>query len=193
MTNENPFSERPFAPSGDSSSEALYTAVGQALNNWEHAENSFAHLFGTIIRPGRNSYAARRAYGSIVTARGRKEMLGSVIAVFFRNFPNEAAEQEAKALLNRYQVAAARRNELAHGIVGGDRDEDGQFLGHFVVPSIWNTNKRGLDSGIKYRYSTKEINLLLGHFTNLGGQAIDLADRVDEIFRTSSERLQQRW
>ena len=193
MTSENPFKQRPFAPVGDSDFDSLYPAVGKALNNWEHAEGSLAHLFGTIIRPSRNSYAARRAYGSIVTARGRKEMLESVAAVFFRNFQDEAAEKKTKTLLTHYQDAAARRNELAHGIVGGDKDDDGKFLGYFVVPSAWNTNKRGLDSGIKYRYSTKEIKVLQGLFNDLGGRAISVADAIDEVFRSSPETLQQQW
>lgn len=193
MSTPNPFKPAPFAPKGNEVAEDLHSAVGSALNIWEHAEGSFAHLFGTIIRPTRNSFVARRAYGAIITARARRDMLVAVAEVFFRNFPNEAAEETMRVLLKHYQDAASRRNELAHGIVGGDRDENSNFLGYFIVPSTWNTNKRKMNSEFSYRYSTKEILEKQNSFSNLNSQAISLADQLDTLFESSPEKLRERW
>jgi len=193
MSTDNQFAPAPFAPKGDVDFETVYSAVGHALNNWEHAENKFAHLFGTFVRPLRNSFAARRAYGSVTAASGRREMLESVAAVFFRNFPQDGIVTQFKTLMRRHQQAASRRNEMAHGIVGGEKGEDGTFLGYFVVPSMWNTGKRGLDSAMKYRYSTKEIDRLRAAFSTLGGEAIATADAVDEAFRSADKKLRDRW
>ena len=128
MTAPNRFKNPPFAPKGDADADNLHLAVGRALNAWEHAESAFSHLFGTIIRPTRNSYSARRAYGSITSSLARRQMLEAVGAVFFRSFPDEEAPKNMKLLLMHYSDAGARRNEIAHGIVGGDRDEDCKFL-----------------------------------------------------------------
>ena len=193
MTTPNPFKNPPFAPKGDADADSLHLVVGRALTAWEHAESSFAHLFGTIIRPTRNSYAARRAYGSITSSLGRRQMLEAVGAVFFRNFPNVEAQDNMKVLLMHYNDASARRNELAHGIIGSDRDDDGGFLGYFVVPSTWTSKKRALDSAISYRYSCKEIHEKKNSFNELGGRAIAVADQIDAVFQSSPEKHRERW
>ncbi len=193
MAVPNPFKNPPFSPKGDADADSLHLAVGRALNAWEHAESGFAHLFGTIIRPTRNSYAARRAYGSITSSFARRQMLEAVGAVFFRNFPNVEAQDNMKLLLMHYIDAGARRNELAHGIVGGDRGEDGEFLGYFVVPSAWTTKKRALDSAMSYRYSCKEIHEKQNGFNEIGGRAIAVADKIDAVFQSSPEKHRKRW
>ena len=120
-------------------------------------------------------------------------MLEAVGAVFFRNFPNVETQDNMKLLLMHYNDAGARRNELAHGIVGGDRGEDGEFLGYFVVPSAWTTKKRALDSAMSYRYSCKEIHEKQNGFNEIGGRAIAVADKIDAVFQSSSEKHGKRW
>ena len=193
MAVPNLFKNPPFAPKGDADADSLYLAVGHALNAWEHAEGAFAQLFGTIIRPTRNSYAARRAYGAITSSLARRQMLEAVGAVFFRNFPDVEAQENMKLLLMHYNDAGARRNELAHGIVGGDRGEDGEFLGCFIVPSAWTTKKRALDSAMSYRYSCKEIHEKKNGFNEIGGRAIAVADQIDAVFQSFPEKHRRRW
>lgn len=193
MAEPNPFKKPPLAMKGDEDPDSLSLAVGQALSAWEHAEARFSHLFGTIIRPIYNSYAARRAYGSIASARGRREILEAVAEVFFRNFPDTDTQEQMRVLLNHYTHAGARRNEFAHGIIGSDKGEDGKSLGWFIVPAVWNSNKRDIDSGISYRYPSKEIHKFQILFNDLGGRAIFVADAIDGIFQASPETLRNRW
>lgn len=189
---KNPFKKPPYAKTGDKDPDAIKLAVGAALSTWEHTEERFAALFGTIIRPNYNSYAARRAYGAIASARGRADVLKAVGAVFFLNFPSQETETTFRELMTQYGDAGSRRNELAHGIIGSDANEN-QVFGYFVVPSLWNSNKRGLRSEIKYRYAAKDIKALDGNFSWLGGQAIHVLDQIDEVFAASPEKLRKRW
>src|SRR5215211_3239412 len=71
-----------FPERGDDDVIRLYTAIGIALTHWEIAENAFAHLFGTLVSPAKVSFPAERAYASVQSARGRKELILAAAEVF---------------------------------------------------------------------------------------------------------------
>lgn len=191
MSKSNPFVRPPLSEAGDKDPDAIYLAVGRALSAWEHAEADFAHLYGTFIKPMYASYAAKRSYGTVASARARKQLLASSAQVFFRNFPDAETRSAVMDILKLYEDAGARRNEIAHGMLGGDRVAEGIF--YFLVPSIWNSNKRQMNLAITYRYSSDDLKRYEGAFGGLGSQVHDLTERVIDVFQAAPEKRRRNW
>lgn len=191
MSKTTPFSRPPLSQIGDKDPDAIFLAVGRALTAWEHTEANYAHLYGTFIKPMYASYSAKRSYGTVASARARKQLLTSASQVFFRNFPNAETKAAVGDYLKLYEEAGARRNEIAHGLLGGDRTEEGIF--HFLVPGTWNSNKREMNLGVSYRYSSSDLKRYGEAFGALGSQVNDLCERVIDVFQAAPEKHRKRW
>ncbi len=197
----NPF-DRPekFPERGDDDVISLYAAIGAILTHWEIAENSFAHLFGTFVSPTKLSFPAERAYGSVQSARGRKDFILSAAEVFFRNFPEQETvpkehrlEKQLTKLMTDYDKAGSRRNEFAHGIVAGHVWEGRHdFTGYYLGPSFWNTNKRGVHFEPAYIYNADQINSYRQKFGDLTSRAFELQRRIQEHFAAAPEEPRKR-
>ena len=114
----NPWDMPALPTKGDSTAETLYAAIGLALTNWAHLEDTLAAIFSTLVSPTHGEVAFR-AFGSILTFRGKKEMIEAAAEAFFFQYPDPEGnvEPHVKALLHEAEKFAARRNEIAHGIV----------------------------------------------------------------------------
>jgi hypothetical protein len=170
MADDNPF-RRPaeLAKIGDKDANDIMLAVGNALSTWEHTERSFAHIFAKLVSPPASGFAAQRAYGTIVATAVRRQMIEAAAEVFFRNFPNPDAASELATLLEFYSTATGRRNDFAHGIVGGDIIDE-QFW-RFLVPNTWGARSRRMNLQIDYRYSSEQIRDYEQKFRDLGLRA----------------------
>lgn len=191
MSKSNPFVRPQLSEAGDKDPDTIFLAVGRALSAWEHAEAGFAHLYGTFIKPMYASYAAKRSYGTVASARARKQLLASAAQVFFRNFPDPAIKAAVNDILKLYEDAGARRNEIAHGLLGGDRVEAGIF--YFLVPSAWNSNKRQMNLAISYRYSSEDLKRYEAAFGALGSQVHTLSEKVIDVFQAAPEKRRRNW
>src|SRR5438067_51912 len=125
-------------------------AVGKALSTWEFTEGIFAHLFATLIRPLRGSYAARRAYGSIQASRGRLEIIQTTAEVFFRNLPSIDLQADLKEVMKLYGEAGSRRNDIAHGLLMPSGPDGAK--GCYLAASIYTT-KRSISLESPYFYN----------------------------------------
>lgn len=193
MSSHSPFSRQPFPSSGDTEPEIVYQAVGKALSHWEITEEDFAALFNTLITPLHMSFALKRSYGNIATARGRNEMIAAAAEIFFRNFPDAALQKDLKGHLKKYSEAGARRNELAHGIVAGHVWEATQpFTGNYLGPSLWNTNKRGSKLEPAYIYNSEMIFELAKQFLNLKYSTRGIMQRIAARFLAAPLEHQKR-
>jgi len=105
-------------PAGAPTRDAVFLEVGRALSAWEAVESNLAYIFATLVTPRGSQLAALRAYGSVLTARGRIEMMVAAAAAFF--FGQEGVQEHAaiRNLLEEVAGFAGRRNDIAHGIVG---------------------------------------------------------------------------
>lgn len=187
----NPFGRPPLAPKGDDKADTLFLAVGQTLTSWESTEYAFARLFGVLISPTTRSYSARRAYGSLQSARGRKDLLENAAENFFRHFPDAETEAEIDMVLKLYIDAGSRRNEIAHGMVMGG--PSGDRTGYFLAPSVWTSTKRQIDLVPDYLYSSIEIYNFRHHFQELGNRAHKLPERIAAIFQASPPESRERY
>lgn len=140
--------------SGDANENDLFAAVGKALSRWELAENHMARLFGVLVES--TSQASARAFGTVVSSTGRREMLEKAAEVYFDSprFRTHDAEISPfrrkhdsgvlKTLLKNYARAAERRNDIAHGIVTEILWREPRSHGHFLVPPDYNTRRTKL-------------------------------------------------
>lgn len=113
-----PWDVPPPPGKGDDDPEVLYAAVGRALSNWSALENTLGSIFSMLVTPSEGEIASR-AFGSILTFRGKKEMIEAAAEAFFFTYPDTDGKVEPylKDLLTETHKFSNRRNEIAHGIV----------------------------------------------------------------------------
>ncbi|MGH6981124.1 MAG: hypothetical protein ACREFC_07935, partial [Stellaceae bacterium] len=177
--------------------DKLYTSVGRALSDWEWMEQQFAHFFGFFCG-GEDTLPARRAYGAVVTFRGRVDMMRAAANAYFHQRPKHEMKERFEELLNRASNFSPRRNEIAHGIVTVvyyESPEGREFselsmtevlnAGRWLLgPPEYATNKNTLvpigsaEFGFmrrrKYAYSCKEIDYYRAQFKKLQGELFQL-------------------
>jgi hypothetical protein len=177
MRRTNIFEKRPDTlPHGDADPHKILCAVGQALSSWEMVEVSYSYLFNTLARPQGASIAIRRAYGSIISARSRREMIEAAAETFFHFFPFRHYEDDLKDFMRIYGSASSRRNEFAHGVVYTSRSPR---TGFYLEANDYN-NKRGINRLSPYAYTSDQIMKIAKQFT---------AHRFDvEAFRSELAR-----
>jgi hypothetical protein len=186
----NPF-ERPKAPSkGDRDPDTIYLSVGRALSMWEHTEADFSRLFSHLITPGRGSGAARRAYGSIASSNGRRDLIEKAGSVFFQFFPQKELQESFINTVKLYADASARRNDIAHGIVVrfGKNMEDGYFLSANMY-----TSKTPLFGSPSYYYTTHIIMSFFLEFEKLGDRANGIVRQIEKHYYASPKTPRERY
>src|SRR5258708_29312166 len=100
---------------GDATAEPIFTAVGQALTQWEAAESAYAFIFSQFMFGGQ-MHSAERVYGSIISAGGRRDALTTVAEVFFHwHKVSDADRSDFKALISHHKKATVLRHDISHG------------------------------------------------------------------------------
>jgi hypothetical protein len=186
----NPWDVR-RAETAEKDPDALYLSIGRALSAWERMEQRFAGLFSFFCGGSMDVLTAIRAYGSVITFRGRADMLRSAAEAYFHPTPVHKFKDTFTELLNRACNLSPRRNEIAHGCVEVAFYESlppeslgpTQRLNHFLsaqrwllFPAEYATNKHELtppEAGKvamvrrKYGYSSVEIDHYRQQFDGL--------------------------
>jgi len=186
---------------GDDSAEVTYAAVGRALSSWEYFENEFAKLFSRFLGLLDNNLPAIRAYGSVLTFKGRASMVEAAAEAFYFLKPNPTMHAKIEDIIDRSGQFSGRRNEIAHGVVRQITDPGpviqgptGGMMrlpivwGYGVVPSEYATNKTDLAPALsllsdiervpKYRYSSAELIRYSTEFTILGSETQILSTEI---------------
>jgi hypothetical protein len=151
-----PWDVPPAPGSGDSHEDAISLAVGRALTSWEFIEEALADIFAIFVKADvadPEKAPALRAYGSVITARGRADMLQAAGEAHF--FSNQAPQLESdfKAVLRSYRGFAGRRNDVAHGRAG--QDSQNPAHGWYLYPG--STIRRNIRSASRRRISTVRL------------------------------------
>jgi hypothetical protein len=158
---------------GDAHEDATTLAVGRALTSWEFYEEQLAEIFANADMAEPEIEPAVRAYGSVVTARGRADMLEAAGEAYFFKKPNVSAQADFENLLRNYRGFAGRRNDIAHGRVAQNAG-----TGFYLYPGLYNTNKYPLRRPPKYLYTSAEIRMFQEAFEKLYDEAADLVTRL---------------
>jgi len=196
-----PWDMRRLSPAGSPTAEAVYQAVGHALSIWEFTETQLSDLYLCFIdayygRPHGISprRAALRAYGSVVSFASRSEIVETAGKAFFNERRRTLNDREANTrvleyeknvsmelgpLLKELRIFCARRNEIAHGIVGGAKDR------FYLSPSDFNPRKRPLTTKLRtqfesaiYHYTADDIDHYRREFEKQAQKILDYIERV---------------
>lgn len=169
-----PWQVPPFPERGDESDSTTYEAIGRALSAWEAFELDLSRIFGALVGANDGLLAAMRAYGSVLTFRGRNDMVKAAAGVFFLLQPNEDLQKDLKRLLDLSIDYSPRRNEIAHGIVlAYSAFFVGKDEGYCLGPTAYATNKQELQSlsegyiighRPRYCYASPQINAFRDRF-----------------------------
>jgi hypothetical protein len=171
----NPWDIPPQPDRGDVDENALFAEIGKALTEWEQVDAACAELFAVFVSVARSSIhhdPAIRAYGTVVSYRGRCEMLRAAADAYFhhRKKKRAAFEKRLHSLINECQAFSDRRNEIVHGHVSVAFDMRGggsRNIGHYLLPSQYNPRKFKIKSFASYAYTTKEVIHFRQEFTKL--------------------------
>lgn len=172
------FWDRPKTPAkGDKRERNTFAAVGSALTEWERLEHQLGELFVALVSSRSNE--ARRAYSAVIVNSARLTMIAAATEVFFlHRTSTDMADLQKRLtkLVNTVEQIAARRNEIAHGVVTFMLDDkDGDAPPSFVLgPSFYAYRQRQLFAvsgttsmiGLSplYQYSSAEIDELSNRF-----------------------------
>jgi hypothetical protein len=177
MLEPDAFKPKPLATIGDPKDEITYAAVGKALSRWEAAEIRVARLFGVLIGVP-TSVPALRAYGAVATFQVRKQMVIAAADSLFKTKPNPTLHKKITDIFHRYlDHAAARRTEIAHGIVI-TTNPTRRRINHFLAPPYYSSKKRDDAAKPTYLYSSQEIVAYTRGFEEL---TIHIHNIVDEL------------
>lgn len=187
---DNPFEPRPESlPIGDDNPHKIYPVIGEITTVWEGAEISYSYLFSTILRPTQSIPAARRAYGSIISAKSRRDMIEGAGEVFFHLFPNARLEQELGEFLNIYMSAANRRNEIAHGVIVRTT---GQREGWYLEANTYS-RKRDMNFNSPYAYTGAQMHQIASRFSRLRTDVEGFRSTLKEHFLSCDPRARARY
>jgi hypothetical protein len=182
-THINPFEHQPNRLAvGDSNPVAICCAIGSTLTTWEMTEVAYSYLFNMIVRPRHSSPAIRRAYGSIVSPRGRREAIEAAAEVFFQKFPNAGLEHELSEFIGIHRNASARRNEIAHGVIVS------AHAASWYLEANEYSDKRNVNRESPYAYTSTQITKIGSHYSSLRRDVEALRSTLKEHFQSSDPK-----
>ena len=165
---------------GEPTKDGIHMAVGSALSEWEHLETFLAQIFGHLAES--HSIAPQRAYGTILSAQGRRAALDAATEEFFRSRPHNPIQSELENLFEQYAKASTYRANIAHGICYSYNFLDPKNphnWGWFLCPPVYSTRKTGLDFfSSTYFYKINDISHCEKRFDTLRNEAIRLSNTI---------------
>lgn len=161
----------------------IFTALGRAINRWEHIEFSLAQMFSLFI--GDESLRAMREYGAPTIFRDRLAGLLRKAETWFVKNPNQMHEGTFETLVAAARGFSDRRNEFAHGLVLDVtqhifwrvrlRLSAPESVRYLVVPALHVVRKYDQHWQPTFGYSSYELDLLSERMSDLEGEIDFLA------------------
>ena len=195
---KKPWDIPPFPKVGDATLKDVYCAVGEALTDWEKLDRNLAAVFALLISGETSQLAPMRAYGSIVSARGRVDLVRAACSAKFAERPNRNLRLRLQELLDEAEAFAARRNDIAHGIAAPYRSMDDRLLGYALAPAASSTRKARLTAAelceageaptftASYIYTSIEMKYFGIQFTRLRHEAVFVTRALREYIADPS-------
>jgi hypothetical protein len=185
----DPWDAPPFPTRGDDADDTTYAAVGRFISAWEEAEVALSLVHAALVKRPFDAEAIW-GYGDERIFRDRLKALNNVAAGFFCGRPDQALEGDFKALSDKACGFAARRNEVAHGIVrpiqwydhafGPDRIRQTDSPDNYcLVPAHYTHRKFEREPyRPKYAYTSVELLSLEKGIRTLTGDAMGFREKV---------------
>jgi hypothetical protein len=140
-------------------------------------------------------FVAHLAYGSVIALNGRTRLISAAAEAFFASHPNDNLRDGVKIMVYNAELAAARRNEIAHGMVSPyySRTKRRVRLGFALRPPdyarskniLTPTNVVGSEFQFKmmpkFVYSSKEIDIYSDRFRAMARSPLTLRRFIIEM------------
>jgi hypothetical protein len=184
-----PWDIPPLPIRGDANKQDTFSAVGMALSQWEYFEGYLGLFYGLVVGAKTHTSPSMRAYGAVSTFSTRLDMIKEASSAYFFTYKTDYPD-DISVLLEDAKHFAARRNEIAHGIVqpyyAGGLGNNGFALG----PSRYATRKRKLkrlehigQDGVEelYAYTSEDLRVFVTHFDALANRAMQIWMDVSKL------------
>jgi hypothetical protein len=146
---EQPWDRPVLVREGDSNPNYTHMSVGRVLSQWEGVEIQLGYVY-TAAAGNPGDWYALLEYGKGSTSAVRLEIVRKAVTAFFVKHPNQEVEGRVDTLLTTAGLFAARRHDMAHGIV---RDhtwarwrippDPHDTTGYFLLPSHYKGKSFG--------------------------------------------------
>jgi hypothetical protein len=178
MPKRNPWDRLKPEAIGSQTRDAIYTAVGMALDQWEALQEHLELLFGALVES--DSYALRRAFGTLESVPNKVAMMREAAIMSLTN--NQVLLEKTCSLLTEINEFSQRRNDIAHGQVDMYRRTP---RGWFLTPRFHYTKKYkpGSPEPMAYRWMSDQINQYTVEFQRLRAEARDLTVRIRAVLQ----------
>ncbi|SHH24973.1 hypothetical protein SAMN05444169_6534 [Bradyrhizobium erythrophlei] len=178
--------ERPsLVREGDPDPNHTYFSVGRVLSQWEGVEIQLGYVYTAAV--GRlGDWWALLEYGEGRAFLGRFNILKAAISNLFVRLPNQEVEGKLDCFLIKVNDFAARRHDVAHGIVR-DRGwanwrlphDPGDTTGYFLLPSHYKGRAYDSSALPTYAYTAQSMEALRHHLIQLETEAMGIAQLVN--------------
>jgi hypothetical protein len=169
---------------GDADPNHTYLSVGRVLSQWEGVEIQLGYIFTAVVGKHGDWYALLE-YGEGTTSAHRLRIAREAVDSFFIRHPNQDVEGRVCSLLTKAGRFAARRHDVAHGIV---RDctwarwrippDSRDTTGYFLLPSHYRGSSFD-DSALPiYAYTTPSLEKLRHQLILLETEAMGVAEHL---------------
>ena len=170
----DPWDIPPFPDRGDEDEDSVYRGVGYAMSEWERVEVELAELYTIAIeRP--NELQSIKDYGTPTNFDQRvTQLCTKTHAWFARNSAPQDLEAKFDELVRIVRGWAARRNDIAHGIVQPMHHQlryiqqviDEGRTRYALVPAFYTHRKHDMNYRPNYCYSAAELEaIVVGFFS----------------------------
>jgi hypothetical protein len=149
---------------GDSNPDILYAAVGRLLSQWEGVEIQLGYIYAAAAEQHGDWHA-------------------------LHDYPDQAAEGTTKAVVDSATLFAARRHDVAHGIVR-DRSwarwrippDPRDTTGFFLLPSHYRGKSYDHETAFPtYAYTAGSLEKLRNQLVQLETAAMGVAARLNRV------------
>jgi hypothetical protein len=164
----DPWDIPPFPARGDDHEDTTYAGIGRITSRFEEIEVELSYIYSLFVdRP--EEMEAIKEYG---TENNFHERIGRLVKAghgYFLRQPNQELEADFDRITDIARKYAARRNDIAHGIVrpfqwitlpSGNAIDASQSLQFCVVPPHYKGKKFDPQDMPIYVYTRRELNAL---------------------------------
>jgi hypothetical protein len=164
-----PWDSPPLPSEGDANIELTYAGVGRVMSEWEGVEVTLSHLYTHFI--GKPFQAeAMQEYGISRTFQDRFMTLEKAVGLFC----DQSAEADFDSFLGEIKGYAARRNDIAHGIVRpwewfnqNQVSDWSRPYTWWLVPSHYKPKKTSQTEAPAYAYTRPPMEDIANRILNL--------------------------
>lgn len=180
--------DRPPLPAqGDANPKDTYVGVGCVLSQWERVELQIGYVYtGLVGKHG--EWEALREFGEGATTRSRLCRLKQAASQLFIAKPHQWREGDFDRFCKEAEAAAARRHDVAHGVVRSHEwanwwvssEASPPQRGFFLLPSHYKGSAYNEIALPEYAYTSKTLWELQSHLSRLETEAVGFASLMGQ-------------